>query len=60
MTTWPEVGEELSSQAFNVNAADKPNVAAIAFLAMDESFVRLSIFFFSIFKTKLLLPLYSL
>ena len=58
-TTWPEVGEELSSQAFNVNAADKPNVAAIAFLAMEESFVRLSTFFFSIFKTKLLSPIHS-
>lgn len=59
MTTWPEVGEELSSQAFNVNAADKPNVAAIAFLAMDESFVRLSTFFFSIFKRELLSPIHS-
>jgi hypothetical protein len=47
-------------QALNEYAADKPNVAAIAFLAMDESFVRLSTFFFSIFKTKLLLPLHSL
>ena len=59
MTTWPEVGEELSSQAFSVNAADKPNVAAIAFLAMDESFVRLSTFFFSIFKRELLSPIHS-
>ena len=49
-TTWPEVGEELSSQAFSVNAADKPNVVAIAFLAMDESFVLLATIFFSIFK----------
>ena len=44
-------------QAMNVADAAIPSDVAIAFLAMDESFVRLSTFFFSIFKTKLLLPL---
>ena len=46
-------------QALNEYAADKPNVAAIAFLAMDESFVLLATIFFSIFKRELLSPIHS-
>ena len=45
------------SQANIVTDVTIPSDVAIAFLAMDESFVRLSTFFFSKFKTKLLLPL---
>lgn len=47
--TWPEVALELSSQAFSVNAAVMPSVAASALLAATEKdFVSVT-FFFSIF-----------
>lgn len=47
--TWPEVAVELSSQAFSVNAAVMPSVAASAPLAATEKdFVSVT-FFFSIF-----------
>jgi hypothetical protein len=44
-------------QAMNVADAAIPSDVAIAFLVMLERFMRFSTFFFSIFKTKLLLPL---
>ena len=47
--TWPEVGEEESSQAFSVKAAAMPSVAAMALLAAAESCLFPVIFFFSIF-----------
>jgi hypothetical protein len=47
-------------QAMNVADAAIPSDVAIAFLAMDESFVPLSTFFFSIFKRELLSPIHSL
>jgi hypothetical protein len=48
------------SQANIVTDVTIPSDVAIAFLAMDESFVPLSTFFFSIFKRELLSPIHSL
>ena len=48
------------SQAMYVTDAAIPSDVANVFFAMDERFMRLSAIFFSIFKTKLLLPLHSL
>lgn len=47
--TWPEVALELSSQAFSVNAAVMPSVAASALLAATEKDLVSVTFFFSIF-----------
>ena len=47
--TWPEVALELSSQAFSVNAAVMPSVAASALLAATEKDFASVTFFFSIF-----------
>lgn len=47
--TWPEVGEELSSQAFSVNAAAIPRVAAMALLVAVDSGLLWETFLFSIF-----------
>lgn len=44
-------------QALNEYTADMPNVAAIVFFAMDESFAPLATIFFSIFKRELLSPM---
>jgi hypothetical protein len=49
-----EPGDELSSQAFNVNAAAMPSTAARVLLVAMESGLPPEIFFFSIFIATLL------
>ena len=48
-TTWSEVGEELSSQAFSVHTPVMPRVAAIALVAVAENGFLPRTFLFSIF-----------
>ena len=48
------------SQEMNEAVVAMPNVAAIVFFAMDESFALLATIFFSIFKRVLLSPIHSI